>query len=96
MITNVIVTAYCACKLCCGTQATGLGADGHRPTQGVTVAASRAIRLGTHVRISGMTNDFIVQDRLAKRFDARVDIYFASHQEALKFGKQKHMLRTLP
>lgn len=96
MITNVIVTAYCACKLCCGTNAHGVCADGHKPTQGITVAASRSIPLGTHIHISGFANDFIVQDRLAKRYDGRVDIYFRSHKDALKFGKQHHTITINP
>jgi 3D (Asp-Asp-Asp) domain-containing protein len=90
MITNAIVTAYCACKICCGQTSHGICADGHKPIAGVTVAASRNIPLGTHIHISGFTNDFVVQDRLAKRYDNRFDIYFKSHNDALKFGLQHH------
>lgn len=85
-ITNAIITAYCACTNCCGAHATGLTAAGQRPVQGITIAGPRAFPLGTKVSIAG--HSYIVQDRTAKRFDGRWDIYFASHKEALKFGKQ--------
>jgi 3D (Asp-Asp-Asp) domain-containing protein len=38
------------------------------------------------VEVAG--NIYVVEDRTAKRFDGRYDIYFASHREALKFGKR--------
>lgn len=87
-MTNIIITAYCACQICCGPHASGLTASGKAPIQGVTVAASRKIPFGSHIRIQGLTNDFIVQDRLAKRYDNRVDIYFDKHSDARAFGKQ--------
>ena len=87
------ITAYCACALCCGPNAAGLTASGDRPVQGITVAASRSIPLGTHIRLTipGLwkSKEFIVQDRLAKRYDDRVDVYFTRHEDALKFGKRK-------
>ena len=91
MITNILVavtTAYCSCKLCCGTNAKGICADGKKPVQGITVAASRKYPLGSLCIIDGKT--YKIQDRLAKKYDSRVDIYFNSHKEALKYGKQKH------
>jgi len=88
ILTNAVVTAYCACHICCGSWfKTAKTADGHTPKQGVTVAASRSIPFGTKVLIDGHT--YIVQDRLAKRFDNRIDIYFNNHKDALKFGKQR-------
>jgi len=86
-LTNVILTAYCACAVCCGaTNAKkGLTAAGTRPIQGVTIAASRAIPFGSRVRIGSQT--FIVQDRLAQRFDSRFDVYFTRHEDAKRFGK---------
>lgn len=83
---TAIVTAYCACAICCGPRAAGMTASGVRPQQGVTVAASRSVPFGVRLRVAGLSNTFIVQDRLSKRLDSRVDIYFASHQDAKKFG----------
>ena len=84
-MTNIL-TAYCACVLCCGPNAKGITASGLRPVQGVTVAGPRHIALGTKVNING--HNYILQDRTARRFDGRWDIYFTNHAEALRFGKQ--------
>lgn len=85
-ITNAVLTAYCACTVCCGKNAKNICADGKKPVQGITVAASRSIPLGSKAIINGKT--YIVQDRLAKRFDDRFDIFFQSHKEARIFGKK--------
>ena len=84
MITNLIVTAYCACTICCGPNAKGITASGKRPIEGITIAASRQYHFGTKVAINGHV--YIVQDRLAKKYDNRVDIYFNRHSDAKKFG----------
>jgi peptidoglycan DL-endopeptidase CwlO len=94
-MTNVIVTAYCACSLCCGPSAPNKTASGVWPKQGITIAAPRNIPLSTRVTIIGMTNIFIVQDRTARRFNGRWDIFFTSHSEAKKFGKQKRNVTIL-
>ena len=88
------VTAYCACAKCCGKSAKGITAAGTRPMQGRTVAASRTIPLGTRIHIEGI-GWRTVEDRLAKRFDGRVDVYFASHDAAKKFGKQQLKIERL-
>ena len=89
MITNLcIVTAYCACKLCCGSQAQGITASGLRPIEGITIAASRKIPFGTKMYIENV-GWRVVQDRLAKKYDSRIDLYFARHKDALQFGKKK-------
>jgi 3D (Asp-Asp-Asp) domain-containing protein len=89
MITNFIITAYCACTICCGPRATGLAANGKPPVEGITVAGPRRLPLGTKVWIDGVGNR-IVQDRLAKRYDNRFDVYFKRHDDAKRFG-----IRTL-
>lgn len=82
----VTVTAYCKCKTCCGKWAKyGNTASGVKPKQGVTIAATRSIPFGTKVQIAGVGLR-TVQDRLAYRYDDRIDLYFDSHMEALKFG----------
>lgn len=87
MITNIIVatiTAYCSCKLCCGPNAKGITANGNKPIEGITIAASRGIAFNSKVRIG--RHEYVVQDRLAKRYDSRFDIYFDSHERARRFG----------
>lgn len=87
LITNIInatITAYCACKLCCGPNAKGICANGKTPKGNYTVAASRSIPFGTKCIIGGVC--YTVEDRLAKRYDSRIDVYFAKHSDARKFG----------
>ena len=81
------VTAYCPCPRCCGKWSGGPTAIGAMPRQGVTCAAPRRIPFGARLWIEGV-GWRTVQDRLAPRYDNRVDVYFASHAEALKFGKR--------
>lgn len=82
---TVTVTSYCACKICCGENAKGITASGKRVKTGM-IAASRSIPFGTRIRIEGKI--YTVEDRLAKRYDDRIDVYYESHEEAKKFGKK--------
>jgi len=87
MTTNIItatLTAYCACKICCGPNAKGITANGTKPVEGITIAGPRYYPLGTRVFVG--PKSFILQDRLAKRYDSRFDIYFTEHSDAKKFG----------
>lgn len=91
MTTNIltaVITAYCSCKVCCGPNAKGITANGNRPIQGVTIAASRSLPFGTKVVTS--YGVYEVQDRLAKRYDSRFDIYFDSHEKAKQFGIKRN------
>lgn len=81
------VTAYCACSKCCGKWADGITASGKPAVQGVTIAASRSIPFGTKLNIEGV-GVRVVQDRLAARYDSRIDVFFNDHKAALKFGKR--------
>ena len=83
------VTAYCACPICCGKGAKGITAAGTRPKQGRTIAAPRNVPLGTRVAVEGLPGFFIVEDRTARRFDGRWDVYFERHQDAKNFGKRR-------
>ena len=89
------VTAYCPCKVCCGQWAGGPTASGKMPKAGVTCAGPRRIPFGTRVRIEGL-GERVVQDRLARKYDGRFDVFFASHKEALRFGKRTLKVRILP
>lgn len=96
MITNtLVVTAYCACRICCGPNAHGITASGAKPVEGITIAASRSIPFGTVIAIEGIGNR-VVQDRLARRYDNRIDIFMSSHKRALQFGKQTKKVVILP
>jgi len=84
-------TAYCACVKCCG-KTDGITASGKKATPGKTVAVNW-LPFGTRLVIDG--KEYTVQDRGAvSHFGSktnpkkRVDIYFASHQEAREFGRR--------
>lgn len=87
---KAIVTAYCACVICCG-KADGLTASGTIPRVGVTVAAPRSVPFGTMVTIDVPGIGRIrrrVEDRTARRYGHRWDVYVHRHTEAKEFGKR--------
>lgn len=71
-------------------------ASGTRCRDGVI--ASNFLPFGTKVRIEGFNNKvFVVEDRMNKRYNKRIDIWFRDHNRAVKFGVQKikyHVLKT--
>lgn len=87
------VTAYCHCAKCCG-KAGQPTASGKMPKTGITVAAPRSIPFGTRVKIEGV-GIRIVQDRLAKRYDHRIDLFMSNHKQALAWGKRKLRVQIL-
>lgn len=96
MTTNLItavLTAYCACRTCCGPNATGLTAAGTRPIEGRTVALPRRFPLGSRVVIGGHT--YIGEDRTARRFDGRIDVYCASHETAKRRGISTNLVTII-
>lgn len=85
------LTAYCACKKCCGKDqsdpAYGITATGTTVTAGRTIAVDPSvIPYGTEVVINGHT--YIAEDCGGAIKENRIDIYFDSHEEALAFGVQ--------
>lgn len=86
------VTAYCPCEKCCGAYANGYTATGAKATQGVTVAADPAVLpMGTELEIDGHT--YTVQDTGGAIAGNRLDLYFDSHEDALRWGVQEKMVR---
>ena len=87
------VTAYCACTKCCGPKAQGITASGRHVSHngGVFVAADRMYKFGTKLIVPGYGNSQPVEvlDRGGAIKGNKLDVYFASHQEALKWGRQK-------
>lgn len=85
-----IVTAYCHCASCNG-KAGQPTASGLHPKQGITIAAPQWLKFGTRLRIEGFTNEFIVQDRMHKRYrrGRYIDIFMNSHAAAKKFGRRE-------
>lgn len=64
-------------------------ASGSRTTPMKTVAADKSIPFGTRLKIEGFNEMFVVEDRGGKIKGNRIDICFATQQEALDFGIKK-------
>lgn len=97
MTTNfvtVVVTAYCACQVCCGKWADGITASGRPPIEGRTVAANW-LPMGAAVKVQGFKVPKVVEDRMARRFSDRLDIYFRRHEDARRFGKRVLKVQVL-
>lgn len=89
-------TAYCACPKCCGKWADGITASGTKATAKRTIAVdSNIIPLGSKVEIEGM-GIYIAEDTGSAIKGKIIDIYFDTHEEALKFGRQKVNVRIIP
>jgi 3D (Asp-Asp-Asp) domain-containing protein len=88
------VTAYCSCPKCCNRWSGGPTASGKLPREGVTVAAPRRLKFGTRIYIEGV-GERLVQDRLAKRYDNRFDVYFNDHDVATRFGKRQLKVKVI-
>ena len=80
-------TAYCGCKKCNGKWTGQPTASGTNYEAGRTIAVDKhQIPLGTHVWING--HEYVAEDTGSGIGWDRVDIYFDSHSEALKFGEK--------
>lgn len=93
LLLNAIVSGFCHCKICCGPHATGLTAAGTRPVEGRTVALPRRFPLGSRVIIDGHT--YVGEDRTARRFDGRIDVYCASHEKAKRRGISTNLVTII-
>ena len=85
---RVTVTAYCCCPICCGKWACGENLRREALHSGVSVAGPRRYPLGTKVWIEGL-GARVIEDRTARRYDDRFDLYFANHAQAVAFGERK-------
>ena len=86
-------SAYCACVKCCG-KTNGITASGTKATAGRTIAAPKNYAFGTKIEIAGM-GTYIVEDRGGAITGNKIDIYFDSHAEALKFGRRNLQIKVL-
>lgn len=78
-------TAYCGCVRCSGGHA--LTYSGTVPKPNHTIAADLdRYPIGTKLMINGIV--YTVEDRGSNVVDNRIDIFFATHAEALAFGLQ--------
>ncbi len=83
------VTAYCPCEKCCGKYSNSQTACGHKIRPGdAFVAADKEYSFGTEIIIPGYENAAPVKvlDRGGAIRGNRLDVFFGSHEEALKWG----------
>ncbi|MDH4241798.1 MAG: 3D domain-containing protein [Phycisphaerae bacterium] len=83
------VTAYCACRRCCGKFADGITACGHKIRRGDTFAAAdKRYSFGTEMVVAGYNNGkpIKVLDRGGAIRGNKLDVFFNSHREARKWG----------
>ena len=97
---KVEATAYCSCEKCCGPYDGTSTADGSRPREYYTVAASKLMRFGTMLYIPYFDSApnhgvFEVEDRGGAIQNNRIDIYFSAHEEALRFGRRSFVAYIL-
>ena len=79
------ITHYCACPVCCGKWSDGMTASGTVATEGRTVAVDPdVIPIGTEIVIDGHT--YIAEDTGSAINGNRIDVFVASHGEALSRG----------
>ena len=83
------VTAYCPCEKCCGEFADGVTASGHKIQPGdCFVAADRNFPFGTELIVPDYNADRLVKviDRGGAITGERLDVFFATHEQALQWG----------
>ena len=83
-----VITAYCTCKICCGVYSGGnRTASGTVPTTNRTLAVDTdVIPFGTKLVINGQV--YVAEDRGGAIKGKRIDMFFYTHKEALKWGRR--------
>jgi len=98
---RMLVTAYCACRKCCGKFSDGMTASGKNiyTNRSMFVAAdTRLLKFGTMLSIPGYYGGRAVPvlDRGSKIRGRRLDVFFRSHSRARKWGKQYLDVKVRP
>ncbi|MCM1157305.1 MAG: 3D domain-containing protein [Bacteroidales bacterium] len=83
-----VITAYCTCRVCCGVYSGGnRTASGTVPTTNRTIAVdTNVIPFGTRLIINGQV--YVAEDRGGDIQGKRIDVFFYTHQEALRWGRR--------
>jgi 3D (Asp-Asp-Asp) domain-containing protein len=94
------VTAYCPCPRCCGPRAQGLTASGRHVSfnGGRFVAAdTKLLKFNTRLLIPGYADGSPVQvvDRGGAIKGNKLDVFFPTHEEARRWGRQKLLVRVI-
>lgn len=79
-------TGYCSCEKCCGWS-TGITCSGTQATPRHTIGANlNQFPIGTVIVINGI--EYVVEDTGSGIRTDHVDIFYETHEEALKHGVQ--------
>lgn len=94
------VTAYCACTKCCGPNAQGITASGLPVSHngGAFVAADTSVMpMYTKLQIPGYHGGKSVPviDRGGAIKGYKLDLYYPTHEEALKWGRQRVLVTVV-
>ena len=83
-----VITAYCTCRVCCGVYSGGnRTASGTVPTSNRTIAVDTSvIPFNTRVVINGQV--YVAEDRGGAIKGKRIDMFFMTHKEALRWGRR--------
>lgn len=83
-----VITAYCTCRVCCGVYSGGnRTASGTVPTSNRTIAVdTNVIPFNTRVVINGQV--YVAEDRGGAIKGKRIDMFFMTHKEALRWGRR--------
>ena len=83
-----VITAYCTCRVCCGVfSGHNRTASGTVPTSNHTIAVDTdVIPFGTRVVINGQV--YVAEDRGGAIKGKRIDMFFMTHKEALRWGRR--------
>ena len=90
MVTNIltaVVTAYVATGHCVAYNKP----NAHLPVVGFTIALPRRFALGSSVEVTGadgVLRRYHGEDRTAKKYDGRFDIFVDTREHALAWGRQ--------
>ena len=88
------VTGYCGCEKCCGLKG-GLTKAEKIPKAGHTIAADpEVLPMGSKVEINDIV--YVVEDTGKLVKGTVIDIYFNTHEEAVRFGRQKINVYLVP
>ena len=91
---RVIVTGYCSCPVCCGSNATGVTASGKKAQLGTIAADTSIFPFGTKLNVPGY-GDGVVEDTGSRVKGYRIDVWFPTHEQAVKWGSRE-MFVALP
>lgn len=98
---EAVATAYCPCEICCGKWALNrpdgivYTASGAIAEEGVTIAADWSVYSpGTILYIEGI-GERTVQDRGGAISGQKIDVFFNSHEDALRFGRQEVRIKVI-